>query len=214
MFRWANDVSDFTRCAAFAPVGLVLLCLLAQIISAQASNDQKNYPPKFPPATFFSGADRFESLQGDPPVVAVYRRDQLQGFVYLHSDFASATGYSGKPIYIPVGVDANRMVNGLKLVDHHDPIGIPQARIVAAVHSQIGKDMQPVTQGTQYPPQVDTISCAPLTVLVMSDSIVRSAVRLIRTGRVGGGQAITAAAAIVERVYLADRAGKPIELVA
>ena len=39
-------------------------------------------------------------------IVPVYRGDQLQGFVYLNSDFANATGYSGKPIQLLVGIDA------------------------------------------------------------------------------------------------------------
>ncbi len=64
------------------------------------------------------------------------------------------------------------------------------------MNSLIGKDMKPVAQGTSQPPKVDIVSGATVTTLVMSDSIVRSAVRLIRTGRVGGGQAATAAGAM------------------
>jgi NosR/NirI family transcriptional regulator, nitrous oxide reductase regulator len=180
-------------------IALAAFCILAWVDTAQAASDLKNYLPKIAPADIFPGSDRFGPPQGDPPIAPVYRGDQLQGFVYLNSDLANAIGYSGKPIHILVGIDPSGVVKGFKLVDHHEPIvliGIPEPRIVAAINSLIGKDMKPVAQGSQNPPQVDIVSGATVTVLVMSDSIVRSAVRLIRTGRVGGGQAATASAAM------------------
>ena len=39
------------------------------------------------------------------PIVPVYRGDQLQGFVFLNSDFANSVGYSGKPIHLLAGID-------------------------------------------------------------------------------------------------------------
>ncbi|WP_376708178.1 4Fe-4S binding protein [Bradyrhizobium cenepequi] len=165
--------------------------------AALAASDLVTYLPKAQPSDFFANADRFGPPQGDPPIVPVYRGDQLQGFVYLNSDFANSVGYSGKPIHILVGIDPDGTVRGLKLVDHKEPIvliGIPQPRIVAALNSLIGKDMKPIAQGAERPPQVDIVSGATVTVLVMSDSVVRSAVRLIRTGRIGGGSAAPAAA--------------------
>ncbi len=196
MVQSPNAVSDLVGGAARILAAVALLWMMGSTASAA---DLKTYLPKITPADFFPGADRFGPSQGDPPIAPVYRGDQLQGFVYLNSDFANATGYSGKPIHILVGIDPNGIVKGVKLIDHHEPIvliGIPEPRIVAAVNSLIGKGMKPVAQGAQNPPQVDIVSGATVTVLVMSDSIVRSAVRLIRTGRIGGGQAVTAAAAI------------------
>ena len=58
------------------------------------------------------------------------------------------------------------------------------------MNTLIGRDMEPVATGAERPPQVDIVSGATVTVLVMGDSVVRSAVRLIRSGRLGaGGQA-------------------------
>ena len=176
-------------------VAVLSFCAIASTQVAYAASDLATYLPKAAPADFFPGSDRFGPPQGDPPLVPVYRGDQLQGFIYLNSDFANAVGYSGKPIHILVGIDPKGVITGLKLVDHKEPIvlvGIPEARIVAALNALIGKDMRPVAQGAEHPPQVDIVSGATVTVLVMSDSIVRSAVRLIRTGRVGGDNAATA----------------------
>jgi NosR/NirI family transcriptional regulator, nitrous oxide reductase regulator len=193
--------------------GLLLAVVLAicaalwvQVARAAAS-DLTNYLPKASPADFFPGADRFGPPQGDPPLVPAYRSDQLQGFVYLNSDFANAVGYSGKPIHILVGIDPKGLVTALKLVDHKEPIvliGIPEARIVAAVNGLIGKDMKPVARGAERPPQVDIVSGATVTVLVMSDSIVRSATKLIRSGRIGGGDAAGAASALTPATKTVD----------
>lgn len=198
---WESDLRD-SFAASSRPTASILAALLwiCAAIWAQAASasDLSTYLPKIAPADFFPGADRFGPPQGDPPIAPVYRGDQLQGFVYLNSDLANAVGYSGKPIRVLVGIDTKGIIKGLKLVDHKEPIvliGIPEARIVAAVNSLIGKDIRPIAQGTEHPPQVDIVSGATVTVLVMSDSVVRSAVRLIRTGRVGGGEAARAAAA-------------------
>ncbi|WP_458180429.1 4Fe-4S binding protein [Bradyrhizobium sp. 14AA] len=166
--------------------------------AACAAGGIAGFLSKVQPADFFPSADRFGPPQGDPPLVPVYRGDQLQGFVFLNSDFANSIGYSGKPIHMLAGIDPNGVITGVKLVDHKEPIvlvGIPEARIVAAMNALIGKDMKPVASGAEKPPQVDIVSGATVTVLVMSDSIVRSAVRLIRTGRVGGGHSAAASAA-------------------
>ena len=127
-----------------------------------------------------------------------YRGDQLQGFVYLNSDFANATGYSGKPIQLLVGIDPKGVLTGLKLVEHKEPIvllGIPEKRVLDAVNKLIGADMDRVARGTAPAPQVDIVSGATVTVLVMGDSIVRSATKLIKSGRLGAqGNAAASAA--------------------
>ena len=53
------------------------------------------------------------------------------------------------------------------------------------MNALIGKAMGPVSTGAEHPPQVDIVSGATVTILVMADSVIRSAVRLIRSGRLG-----------------------------
>jgi NosR/NirI family nitrous oxide reductase transcriptional regulator len=184
--------------------GLIFAVVLGALVAfwthaAFAAGDVVGFLSKVQPTDFFPSADRFGPPQGDPPLIPVYRGDELQGFVFLNSDFANSIGYSGKPIHMLAGIDPKGVITGVKLVDHKEPIvlvGIPEARIVAAMNSLIGKDMKPVASGAEKPPQVDIVSGATVTVLVMSDSIVRAAVRLIRTGRVGGGGTAAASAAM------------------
>ncbi|WP_416221152.1 4Fe-4S binding protein [Rhodopseudomonas palustris] len=151
---------------------------------------------KAQPGELLPGADRFGPMQGEPAIAPVYQQDRLLGFAYLTSDFANATGYSGKPIQVLVGIDPTGVIKGIKLVEHKEPIvlvGIPVQRILDVVNKLIGADMASVARGTAPAPQVDIVSGATVTVLVMGDSIVRSATKLIRSGRIGGGGVVAAA---------------------
>ena len=117
---------------------------------AFAADGLATYLSKAAPSDFFPGADRFGSLQGNPPLAPVYQSDKLMGFVYLNSDFANAIGYSGKPIQILVGIDPNGILTGLELVEHKEPIvlvGIPEKRILEAVNKLIGVDLGGVARG-------------------------------------------------------------------
>ncbi|BAM92458.1 nitrous oxide reductase regulatory protein NosR [Bradyrhizobium oligotrophicum S58] len=193
----AIDVAaDRRRLAAFVVAVLVALCMIAGTRAAHAAGDVATYLSKITPGEFFPEADRFGAPQGEPAIVPVYRGDQLKGYVYLNSDFANAVGYSGKPIHILVGIDPKGVITGLRLVDHKEPIvliGIPEPRILAALNGLLGKDMTPIAQGAEHPPQADIVSGATVTVLVMHDSIVRAAMRLIRSARIGGGNAAAVA---------------------
>lgn len=169
---------------------LLMIALLLPALggTAQAAGRLNDFLGRASPGAIVPQADRFGPLQGEPPVAPAYAADRLLGYVYLNTDFANATGYSGKPIHVLVGIDPRGTVLGFKLMEHKEPIvlvGIPEQRVVDAVNSLIGKDLRPVAGGNERPPQVDIVSGATVTVLVIGDSIVRSAVRLIRSGRLG-----------------------------
>jgi NosR/NirI family transcriptional regulator, nitrous oxide reductase regulator len=170
----------------------------AAVGEACAAARLNDYLAKAEPAELIPGANRFGPLQGDPAIAPLYKDDRLLGFAYLNSDFANATGYSGKPIQMLVGIDPKGVLTGLKLVEHKEPIvllGIPEKRILEAVNKLIGADMDSVVRGATPAPQVDIVSGATVTVLVIGDSIVRSATKLIKSGRLGAqGNAAASAA--------------------
>jgi NosR/NirI family nitrous oxide reductase transcriptional regulator len=185
-----------------AAVAVVLVVLQAGAVFA--AGRLQEFLPKVQPAELFRDADRFGAPQGDPPLIPAYKGDLLVGYAYLNSDFTNAVGYSGKPIHVLIGIDPKAVITGLKLVGHSEPIvlvGIPERRVIEAINSLIGKNIASVAAGSERAPQVDIISGATVTVLVMGDSIVRSAVRLIRSGRLGsaGPTAPSAAAPSASR---------------
>jgi len=178
---------------------------------ACAAGRLSEYLGKAEPAELVAGANRFGPPQGDPAIVPALKDEQLLGFVYLNSDFANATGYSGKPIQLLVGITPKGVVTGLKMVEHKEPIvllGIPERRVVDAVNKLIGADMDRVARGTAPAPQVDIVSGATVTVLVMGDSIVRSATKLIKGGRLGGQGGAAAAATAVPQARKTIDPGK------
>lgn len=187
---------------------LVLAAIWFSAVACSAADQLATYIQKVEPSELFEGADSFGPPQGEPPIAPVFRGSEVLGYAYLNSDFTASAGYSGKPIHIVVGIAANGVIRGIKLVDHKEPIvliGIPQARVVAALNSIIGKDLGRVAAGLDRPPQVDIVSGATVTVLVMGDSVVRSAVKLIRAHRLDSQQP-TAGTSVATEVKRVDEA--------
>ncbi len=128
----------------------------------------------------------------------------MLGYAYLNTDVTNAIGYSGKPIHMLVGITPQGIVRAVKLVAHSEPIvliGIPEQKVADSMNALIGRNMTAVSNGQERPPEVDIVSGATVTVLVMGDSVIRSAVRLIRTGRLSpdGAQPVAQAAPRVVR---------------
>lgn len=193
--------SFFAAFRSFLVVPLVAI-LLSLGLAAQSAQAARlgEFLPNVQPGELFEGADRFGEPAGEPPIVPVYKGEELAGYALLNSDFTSAIGYSGKPIHIVAGLDPQGVLRGLKLVGHSEPIvliGIPEREVIASLNALIDQDMGRVAAGAQRPPQVDIVSGATVTVLVMGDSVVRASVRLIRSGRLGG-EAVTEAQAPTE----------------
>lgn len=182
----------------FAVLLVAIMAVFAFASPGHTAGQLGAYLEKVEPGELFDGADRFGDLSGDPAIAPVMRGDELLGYAYLNSDFSSAIGYSGKPIHIVVGIDPKGVIRGFKLVDHKEPIvliGIPEEKVVASMNALIDKDMGRVASGAERPPQVDIVSGATVTVLVMGDSVSRAAVQLIRSNRLGVDLATGVAAA-------------------
>lgn len=161
--------------------------LLGATMPVSAQTSLAAFLEKVAPHEFFPQATRVGEIAGDPPLLPVFAQDEQIGFVYLNSDVTGSVGYSGKPIHILVGIDMKGVIAGFKLVDHKEPIvlvGVPEYRVIEAVNKLIGTKVGPIASATERAPQPDIVSGATVTVLVMADSIVRSAVRLIRSGRI------------------------------
>ncbi|MCW2242486.1 hypothetical protein [Azospirillum canadense] len=86
----------------------------------------------------FPGAVRLGHVEGSPPAAAAFNaQDRPLGYVFMNSDVVNATGYSGKPIHVTVGVDTAGTVIGAKLIKHSEPIvliGIPEKRVTDFIH--------------------------------------------------------------------------------
>jgi len=145
--------------------------------------------PQVQPGALAEGADGFGPLRADLPVAPVLRGGERIGWVFATSDFVGTTGYSGKPIHTLVALDDAARVLGGELVKHSEPIvliGIPEREIREMVAGYRGVSLveEAAERGSAH--DLDIISGATVTVMVIDDSIVRSGLKAARALGLGG----------------------------
>lgn len=171
---------------------LIVFCVA---ILALAGTDAKaerlsKYLDRINAADFFPGADRIGKVQADIPVAPVFRGDDKLGYIFLNGDWANAIGYSGKPIDIVLGLSNKALITGGKLVAHKEPIvlvGIPESKITGYIDGYKGFDVAAyATSDSVDTLPSDIVSGATVTIMVIDDSIRRSAIKVARALELGG----------------------------
>jgi NosR/NirI family nitrous oxide reductase transcriptional regulator len=168
-------------------LSLVILCLAT--LSANAEVVLERFLPEVAAAELVPGADAFGPPQSDLAVAPVLKGGETIGWVFVTSDFVGTTGYSGKPIHTLVALDKDARIIGVRLVKHSEPIvliGIPEAKMKAVVEGYVGLDLVAEAQSGGSSHDVDIISGATVTVMVIDDSIVRSGLKVARALGLGG----------------------------
>lgn len=135
------------------------------------------------------GADTFGATHADLPAVQVLKGGDRIGWAFITTDFVSTTGYSGKPIHTMVAVDDDAQVIGVQLVKHYEPIiliGIPDSKMKALVADYRGRDLVSEAESGGTAHQLDIISGATVTVMVIDDSITRAGLKVARQLGLGG----------------------------
>ncbi len=166
---------------------LLIQCSLS-IAVVQAESELPRFIDVISAEEIFPGADRLGSPSGDPLVAPAYVQGEQLGFVFLTSDFMNTTGYSGKPIHQLVAMDLQGVIQKVLLVEHHEPIvliGIPEKRITAVLKDYEGLDVGELVRGT-LDHNVDIVTGATVTVMVMDDSILLSAIKVARVYGLSG----------------------------
>lgn len=135
------------------------------------------------------GAEAFGSTHQDIPAIQILKDGKQIGWAFVTSDFVSTTGYSGKPIHTMVAVDNAAQVIGVQLVKHSEPIvliGIPDAKVKALVANYRGLDLVAEAESGGTAHQLDIISGATVTIMVIDDSIIRAGIKVARQLGLGG----------------------------
>ncbi len=172
-----------------ALVQLLLALALLLPLPAAAESVLETLLPKVTASELVEGAEGFGAIREDAPAVPVLKGGETIGWAFITSDFVSTTGYSGKPIHTMVAVDKDAKIIGVKLVKHSEPIvliGIPQAKIDALAQSYVGVDLVAEAQSGGTSHDLDIISGATVTVMVIDDSIVRAGLKAARAMGLGG----------------------------
>ena len=172
---------------------LIALCfaLFAQIGIAQAETSPviKKYITDIPAADFIDGATAYGAIRSDVPVVPILSGQKTLGYAFITSDFVSTTGYSGKPIHVMVAIDPNGILLRAELVKHSEPIvliGIPDRKIKALTATYSGLDIIAEAAAGGSGHDLDIISGATVTIMIIDDSIVRSSIKVARILGLGG----------------------------
>ncbi|NYT60999.1 regulatory protein NosR [Alcaligenaceae bacterium] len=156
----------------------------------------------------FPGADRYGPPEGKPMVARAYAGQRQLGYVYLTTDVVNTRGYSSKPIDTLVAISNAGEIMGAKLVQHHEPIvliGIPESKVNHFIQGYVGLNFIETPPRTGTPTPVDIISGATVTLMVIGDSITRSAIGVARAYGIGKMAADKAAPAPVSRLIDPDK---------
>ncbi len=178
---------------ASLPITRLCLALVAFLLlltgQANAQTVLEKLLPEQSAADLVVGADAFGPPRTDLAVAPVLKGGETIGWAFVTSDFVGTTGYSGKPIHTLVAVDESARIIGLKLVKHSEPIvliGIPEAKIRAMVEGYLGLDLVAEAKSGGTGHEVEIISGATVTVMVIDDSIIRSGLKVARGLGLGG----------------------------
>ena len=123
------------------------------------------------------------------PVAPILKGSETIGWVFLTSDFVGTTGYSGKPIHVVVAVSPDAVLTGVRLVEHSEPIvliGIPDSKVKALTEGYAGVDLKAEAAEGGSAHDLDIISGATVTIMVIDDSIIRGGLKVARALGLGG----------------------------
>ncbi|MDI5922241.1 4Fe-4S binding protein [Halomonas sp. LR5S13] len=123
----------------------------------------------------FPTADRIETAESQWPVSEVRGGDELLGYAFESVDIAPIPAYSGKPVNLLVGIDLEGKIVQADILGHEEPImlvGIPESKL-----EEFADDHVPahVNDRMKVGDNLDAISGATVTVIVVSDTIMRAA---------------------------------------
>ena len=170
-------------------IRLILALVVLLPFPAAADSVLADLLPKVQAADVVEGAEGFGPIRDDAPAAPILKGGETIGWAFITSDFVSTTGYSGKPIHTLVAVDKDARIIGVKLLKHSEPIvliGIPQAKIDALANGYIGLDLVAEAQSGGESHDLEIISGATVTVMVIDDSIVRAGLKVARALGLGG----------------------------
>lgn len=167
---------------------LVCLCLVSTARAELSEHQQALIQELFPKAT------RIEDKLAEYPVYPVYQLQQLLGYAYESRDISDLTGYSGRPISLLIGIDTDGRFTGVHVVDHHEPVflhGLGEAPLFGFVDQYAGRSLTEHivvnskkagadaggANGVVY---FDGVTSATISVIIINDTILSSALKVAR----------------------------------
>ena len=169
------------------------------VAQAELSEDKKELIQElFPSATVI------EDKLADFPVYPVYQLQELLGYAYESIDLSRLQGFAGQPISMLVGMDTRGRFTGVKVLNHHEPVflhGLGEEPLFDFVDQYKGQSLREQiiinTSNTGRAGRTsdgntvyfDGVSKATVSVLIINDTLLSSALKVARNKLAGFVQA-------------------------
>ncbi|GAA6170365.1 regulatory protein NosR [Colwellia sp. KU-HH00111] len=140
-------------------------------------------------AQLFPSATRVGTVDKNIAVTPVYQLNELLGYAFESDNFVNFIGFSGQTINLLIGIDTQGVFTGLKVLNHNEPIFLhglgeqPMYRFVQQYKGHSVKERfninarSKTAKDTTY---FDGITRATISVLVINDTIIASALKVAR----------------------------------
>ncbi|MFO8142075.1 MAG: 4Fe-4S binding protein [Marinobacter sp.] len=179
---------------------LLIACLFfLHPAQAQLSDDKRALIQKlFPSATVI------EEKLPDFPVYPVYQLQELLGYAYESIDHSSLQGFAGKPIRMLIGLDTKGRFTGVRVLNHHEPVflhgSIGEEPLFAFTDQYEGRSLrEQIIVSTSNSGRAgrssegnvvhfNGVSKATVSVLIINDTVLSSALKVARTKLEGFAQ--------------------------
>lgn len=174
--------------------------VFSPVLAAESLVTPEHIQQIFPKATVIG------EKQQDYPVYPVYQLQELLGYAFESNDLVELPGFSGDRINLLIGIDISGNIQGITLLHHHEPIflhGLGPEPLLEFINQYVGQnvsrrvivdsaanDINPDDKTVH----VDGVSKATVSVIVISDTILLSALQVARNKLTGFASAPAATA--------------------
>jgi len=151
-------------------------------------------------SAIFPSATRIGQPDPNLATIPVYQLSQLLGYVFESDDITDFIGFSGQTINILIGLDTNGIFAGFKVLNHHEPIflhGLGEQPMFNFIDQYKGHSVKERfiinAQNTKTTgiTNFDGITRATVSVMVINDTIIASALKVARAKLEGFAAAAT-----------------------
>lgn len=176
---------------------LVIICFMPAAHGALDDDRRALIQELFPKAT------EIRDKLPDYPVYPVYQLQELLGYAYESLELSPLQGFAGKPISMLIGLDTRGRFTGVRILNHHEPVflhGLGEEPLFEFVDQYQGRSLTEQivvsTGGNRSGKDADGnvvrfdgVSKATVSVLIINDTILSSALKVARKKLDGFSQA-------------------------
>lgn len=138
----------------------------------------------------FPAATRVGAKLNQDRVTPVYQLNEIIGYTFESDDFTNIIGFSGQTINMLIGIDPQGVIVKIKLLNHHEPIflhGLGEQPMIRFINQFAGHSIKEHfivdarDRRNKSVTHIDGVTKATVSVLVINDTIIASALNVARS---------------------------------